>query len=239
MRDTLAVWRKEVRSYVVGPIPYIVVALFSCLVFWWVFVSQKFLLMRQATLEGLFMFLPLGLAIFVPAIAMRMWSEEIRGRTLETLLTMPVRVRSLVMGKFLAGMTVVAACLLVTTGIAITAGTLGNLDMGPVWGGYFGALLMGGAFLALSLWISSRTENQIVAFLLGLFACLALAGLDYLGLTGGGGSMANLLAQVSITNRFRGIARGVIDLRDLVYFVSVIGFFLYLNVESVENRRFA
>jgi len=239
MRETLAVYRKEMKSYLVGPIPYLVVAVFALVATWHVFSRSIFLVLRQASLESLFGFLPILFAIIAPAISMRMWSEEIRGETLETLLTLPVRVRHLVLGKFFAGLTIVAACLVGTFGIAITAAVLGDLDRGPVWGGYFGALLMGGAFLSIGLWLSSRTRNQIVAFLIGLVVCLAWALADGLEVGGGGGPVASFLSSISMTARFRSIARGVIDLRDVVFFVSIIGFFLYLNVESIENRRHA
>ena len=235
MRDVMSVYRKEMRSYLVSPIPYLLVAIFSALVAFFVFIQFIFLVLRQANLEAMFSIFPWLFMVIVPAVAMRLWSEEIRGGTFETMLTFPVRVRHLVLGKFLAACTVLAACLVATAGIPITAAHLGDLDMGPVWGGYFGALLMGAAFLALGLWLSSITRNQIVAFLLGVVACflLILAGMQ----SSGDGWLAAAAEQLAVTTHFRGIGRGVIDLRDLAYFVSMIGFFLYLNVESVENRR--
>jgi ABC-2 type transport system permease protein len=239
MRETLTVYRKEMRGYLTGPIPYIVVALFSLATTWWVFGTQNFLLMRQASLESLFGILPVAFAIFVPAVAMRTWAEEIRGGTIESLMTMPVRTLHLVAGKFLAAWTVVAFCLLSTAGIPVTAAALGDLDLGPVVAGYLGAQLMAGAFLAIGMWLSSLTSNQIVAFLLGFVVCLLLAILDFLGATSGGSALSDLLAQVSVTSRFRAVARGVLDARDLLYFASLVAFFLYLNVESVENRRYA
>jgi len=239
VRETLTVYRKEMRGYLTGPIPYIVVALFSVATTWWVFSPQDFLLMGQASLEPLFGILPIAFAIFVPAIAMRTWAEEIRGGTIESLMTMPVRTRHLVAGKFLAAWTVVGFCLLSTAGVPITAATLGDLDVGPAIAGYLGALLMAGGFLAIGMWLSSLTSNQIVAFLLGFVVCLLLALLDFLGATSGGSAVSDLLEQVSVTSRFRSVARGVLDLRDLLYFASLVAIFLYLNVETIENRRYA
>ena len=195
--------------------------------------------MGQASLEPLFGILPIAFAIFVPAIAMRTWAEEIRGGTIESLMTMPVRTRHLVAGKFLAAWTVVGFCLLSTAGVPITAATLGDLDVGPAIAGYLGALLMAGGFLAIGMWLSSLTSNQIVAFLLGFVVCLLLALLDFLGATSGGSAVSDLLEQVSVTSRFRSVARGVLDLRDLLYFASLVAIFLYLNVETIENRRYA
>jgi ABC-2 type transport system permease protein len=106
-----------------------------------------------------------------------------------------------------------------------------------VTGGYVGALLMGGAHLSVGLWLSSKTRNQIVAFLLGLVICLAWTLVDGLGASAASGSTGAVLAELSIAGRFRSIAQGVFDLRDVAFFLSVTAFFLYLNVESIENRR--
>src|SRR5688572_13690253 len=163
MRETYAVLRKELRSLFVSPIPYLVVLVFSAFVAWWVFWQRAFFLYRQANLDSLFTILPMMLVFVVPAIAMRGWSEEIRGETLEPLMTSPVRVRHLVFGKFLAGMVVLAMCLAGTLGVAVTAASLGDLDGGAVAGGYVGALFLGGAYLALGLWLSSKTRNQVIA----------------------------------------------------------------------------
>ncbi len=237
MRETLAVFRREVRSLFVGPIPYLVIALFGGVACWYVIHQRLFFVLRQANLDPLFNFLPLLFAFFVPAIAMRMWSEEIRGETLEPLLTSPLRTRHAVLGKFLAGLLVVALCLLSTFSLVVTTASLGDLDAGAVTGGYLGALLMGAAYLSVGLWLSSKTRNQIVAFLLGLVICFFWTMIDGLGASSPSGSLGALLSDLSISGRFRSIAQGVLDLRDLAFFLSVTAFFLYLNVESIENRR--
>lgn len=236
-RAVRAIYAKEMRSYAVGPIPYVLVALVAVVVTWWVFVQQSFLLMRQADLESMFILFPILFAIVVPAMAMRAWSEEIRGETVETLMTFPVRVRDIVIGKWLAGITVLFFCLVATAGIPITAANLGNLDMGPVIGGYLGALLMGGAYLAIGLWLSSMTRNQIVAFLVGFVVCFGFSILDWISSYMGAGPVSEFLSSIGTASRFRSLGRGVVDLRDAAYFASFIAFFLYLNVESVENRR--
>jgi ABC-2 type transport system permease protein len=239
VRETYAVLRKELRSLFVGPIPYLVVAVFTAFAAWWVFWQRAFFLYRQANLDALFNILPMMFVFVVPAIAMRGWSEEIRGETLEPLMTSPVRVRHLVLGKFLAGLSVVALCLVGTLGIAITAGWLGDLDVGAVVGGYVGALFLGGAYLALGLWLSSKTRNQIVAFFAAMVLCFVWTMVDNLGTSEVGGAVGRLLSDLSSAGRFRGIARGVFDVRDVAFFASAIAFFLYLNVESVENKRYA
>jgi ABC-2 type transport system permease protein len=237
MRSTLAVFRREIRAYFVSPIPYVLVILFSLIVTVWVFERRLFFLYRQASLEALFDALPVVFTLTVPAIAMRLWSEEIRGGTIETLMTFPARTRHLVLGKFLAAWTVIAACLLGTLGIVITVAYLGDLDEGPALAGYLGAMLLGGAFLALGQWVSGKTRNQIVAFLVGLVACLVLGPLLEMAGERMSGPVAELGSSLSIASRFRAIGRGVLDLRDVAYFLSFIAFFLYLNAESIENRR--
>jgi ABC-2 type transport system permease protein len=238
VRPVLAVYRKELRAYFVSPIPYVLLVLFAVFVTWWTFERRWFLIYRQANLDALFDGLPLAFAVVVPAIAMRLWSEEARGGTLETLMTFPARTRHLVIGKFLAAWTVIAACLLVTGGVVLTASMLGDLDVGPAVGGYVGAMLLGGAFLAIGQWLSGLTRNQIVAFLLALVACLFLSVFLEGVADAVAGPAGELAGSLSIATRFRAIGRGVVDLRDVAYFVSCIGFFLYLNAESVENRRY-
>jgi ABC-2 type transport system permease protein len=237
VRETLAVFRREVKSLFVGPIPYIVIALFGGIACWYVIHTRIFFMVRQAKLDALFGFLPQLFAFFIPAVAMRAWSEEIRGETIEPLLTSPVRAWHAVLGKFLAGLVVVALCLVATGSLAVTTATLGDLDGGAVTAGYVGALLMGGAYLAVGLWLSSKTRNQIVAFLLGLVICFFWSMLENLSASAASGTFGALLADLSLSGRFRSIALGVFDLRDVVFFLSVTAFFLYLNVESIENRR--
>jgi ABC-2 type transport system permease protein len=232
MRETLAVYRKEMRAYLVSPIPYLFVAIFAAVVSWWFFWQTNFFLLKLAKVDGMLRFIPWAFVFTVPAVTMRLWSEEFRGGTFETLLTMPVRPRHLVLGKFFAAWTVLGVCLLSTAGIPVTVASIGDLDMGPVWGGYLGALLMGAAFLALGQWVSGLTRNQIVAFLVALVACFVLVMLDQFG-----DSVGAWAEQLSVSSHFRSITRGVVDVRDLAYFASFIVFFLYLNAESIDNRR--
>jgi ABC-2 type transport system permease protein len=239
MRETFAVFRKELRQLFYGPIPYVLLVVFSLFGSWWVLWNRAFLLMRQASLEPLFGILPWMMSFVVPMVSMRMWSEEIRGETMEPLLTAPVRVRHAVAGKYLAGLLVIACCLLSTVGILVTAAWLGDVDAGPVLGGYLGGLLLGGAYLAVGLWLSSKTRNQFVAVLVGFAVCFVWTLLDGLGSSAATGSFGAVVSQLSMSGRFRAIAQGVVDLRDVLFFASVIAFFLYLNVESVENRRYA
>ena len=234
MSPTFAVYRKEMRTYLVSPIPYVLVIILSAVASWWFFGPPgRFFLFGVSTLDALFRFLPWGFMLIVPAVTMRLWSEEYRGGTFETLLTFPARPYQLVLGKFLAAWTVVAFCLLATVGLPITAASLGDLDWGPAIGGYLGALLMGAAFLSLGQWLSGLTNNQIVAFLVGLAGCFLFVIVNQLS-----DDVGPVAEQISIASRFASVGRGVIDLRDVLYFASFCGFFLYVNCESISNRRY-
>jgi ABC-2 type transport system permease protein len=238
MGETLALYRKEMRAYLVSPIPYLLAAVFAVFTAWYVFEQRFFLVLGQANLDSLFDSFSRGMMVLCPALAMRLWAEEVRGGTLETLMTFPAKAHHLVLGKWLAAMTVLAGCLVATIGVPITAAALGDIDSGAVLGGYFGGLVMGGAFLALGLWVSSFTRNQIVAFVLGALACGVLVFLEDFVSRQGGGTLREVLNGIATTTHFKAIGRGVLDVRDLLYFASFIGFFLYVNVQSVHNRRY-
>jgi len=240
----LSVFRKELRSTLVSPIPYILVVIFalglSYVFFWGLDArSPSFWLLSTASVAGLFDCIPIAFAILVPALTMRGWSEEIRGGTIEMLCTLPVTSGALVLGKFLSAWTLLAGCLLATLPIVLTVDALGDLDWGPVWGGYLGALFLGAALLSLGLWISALTRHQIVAFLVTLFVGLLLCSFMTQIAQGAAETWRALLQQVALDARFESLGRGVLELRDLLYFASFTTFFLYLNAETVDNRRYA
>lgn len=244
MRGAGSVYRKEMRAYLVSPIPYILVGLFSLAVsyfFFWGIEGTSlidFWLLRRASLDSLFDVLPVALALVVPALTMRLWSEEYRAGTIEMLGTMPVTSGALVAGKFLAAWSLVGVCLLATLPILITVSSLGELDTGPVWGGYLGAFFLGAALLALGMWISALTRHQIVAFLIALTAGLLLTLVLTLVARGTTGGVGKALQTIALDARFTSLGRGVLELRDLLYFASFTAFFLYLNAETVDNRRY-
>ncbi len=171
---------------------------------------------------------------------MRLWAEESRQGTLEILLTLPARDREWVGGKFLASWGLLGVGLLLTFPLIFVAERLGNLDWGPVIGGYVGALLLGAAYLAVGQFVSAITENQILAFILALLFCLAMWGIGTDAFTGlFSDATATTLRSLGVGSRFESIARGVIDVRDLLYYASVTGFFLVLSVCALRVRRWA
>ena len=178
MNHVLSIAKKELRAYFMSPIALIFLGAFllaSLFVFFWV---ETFFLRNIADVRPLFSWLPILLIFLVGALTMRLWSEEQKLGTLEILLTLPVETHKLVLGKFLAGLALVGLALALTLGIPITVSMMGELDWGPVIGSYIGALLLAGAYLAIGLYISSLTENQIVAL---IFTCVAGGALYAVG----------------------------------------------------------
>jgi ABC-2 type transport system permease protein len=231
---------RELRAYFNSPIAYIFMLAFAGAALFTFFNVNAFFARGQADLRGLFGAIPVLTLLLVPALTMRLWAEEAKQGTLELLLTLPVRDAELVSGKFLASWTLLGLSLLMTLPLAVTVSSLGNLDWGPVAGGYVGALLLGAAYLAVGQFVSALTENQILAFILALVLCMTLYGLGTEMFTGlFSDRTASLLRAVGTGSRFESIARGVIDLRDLVYYASLTLFFLGLSVAALRARRWA
>lgn len=189
-------------------------------------------------MRGYFSLLPWLYLIFVPAISMRSWAEEKKIKTLELLLTWPINDVEVVIGKFLASFCFLAISLLLSITIPISIAILGNPDGGAIVGGYIGGLFLGGAYLAIGLWISSLTENQIVAFIMGVVITFLffMIGNPFVTMLAPA-PLVPLFNYLGLGNHFESIGRGVIDSRDIIYYISLIGFFLFLNVRSLESRK--
>lgn len=238
MGPILSIAAKEIRALFQSQIAVLFLVLFELSTLFSFFVLSKFFARNLADLNPFFESLPLQLILLVSAISMRAWAEERKSGTLEVLLTLPVRTFDLVLGKFVAGMALVAMALLFTTPLPITVSMLGPLDWGPVIGGYLGALLLASAYLAIGLCVSARTDNQVLA----LMSTIAIGGLLYLvgseqvqGLLGV--SMGEAASLFGSGSRFESIARGVVDVRDLTYYASLTVFFLVLNKYFLDRRR--
>ncbi len=219
------IFKKEFRSYFYSPIAYIVISIFL-LIMGWLFFST-FFLSDQASMVGFFGLLPPTLAFIVPAVTMRLFSEEMNVGTYELLLTLPVTFRDIIVGKFLAAVAFVAVMLAPTLVYAITVTSMGSLDWGPVIGGYLGALLLGAAFSAIGLLASSLTRNQVVAFIIGMAICVVLTlMMDFL-LFFLPDSVVGFFQYFSAKHHFQDIAKGVVDSRNILYFFTVTFIALY------------
>jgi ABC-2 type transport system permease protein len=201
----------------------------------WFYASTIFLI-NLANLRDMFEYAGIIFLFVIPAMTMRLLAEERKSGTIELLATKPLHDWEVVLGKFLAAWAFVGITILPTLVYYITISFLGDIDHGPVIGGYTGLLLMTGVYVALGLLASSLTENQIVAFMLGLFFCIVLFFIDRT-LYVLPDFAAGVLQFLSVYYHFANIARGIIDTRDIIYFVSVLGFSLYLTVVSLERRK--
>ena len=240
MTIILRIARKEFASFFSSPIAFIFLGAFLAVtlyVFFWV---ETFFARNIADVRPLFEWMPLLLIFLVAAVTMRMWSEERRSGTLEFLLTVPVKNYQLVFGKFMACLGLVAVALVLTLPLPLTVSQFGPLDWGPVFGGYVASLFLAAAYAAIGLFISARSANQIVSLILTAVVCGSFYLLGSDALTGlFGNRAAEILKLLGTGARFDAITRGVIDLRDLYYYLSLVGVFLTLNIFALEWLRWA
>lgn len=203
----------------------------------WLFFTD-FFLVGEAEMRSYFQLLPWLFLFLAPAVAMRLWAEEKKSGTIEFLLTLPITDWQAVLGKFLGALAFLFVALLLSVTLPITVSLLGDMDPGPVIGGYLGSLFLGGSYLSIGLFVSSLTKNQIVAFVGGAALCFVffIVGTNIV-LAGISSSMAPAMQFLGLGYHFDDIAKGVIDSRDIVFYVSFIFFFLWLNVKVLERRR--
>jgi ABC-2 type transport system permease protein len=238
----LVIARREFRSYWDSPIAYVFLAIFSGVAAFLFF--DQFFARGIADLQPLFRFLPIYFLVLVPLITMRLWAEERRTGTEELLLTFPMRVREAVLGKFLAAWGLLAIALFLTAPVVLTVRALaaadvgGGLDLGPVAGGYLAGLLMGGAYLAIGLFISALTQHQIVAAVVTTFVFGILWILGIPTIVAAMPEWLRPLAEsVALGTHFRAVEIGVLEFSDLVYYFTVMVLFLVLNGVVVDARR--
>jgi ABC-2 type transport system permease protein len=234
MSPALVISRREIRTYFNSPIAYIVVPVFL-IITGYLFFTQLFL-EKQADMRGFFNIMPLLFMFLIPAITMNLLADEKKSGTLELLITMPVRDWEVVVGKFLAAMTLLCTAIGLTLVFAITVKTLGPLDRGPTIGGYLGLVLMGGAYVAIGVMASSLTRSPIVSFIVAFAISFALYLLGRLTQFLPE-ALQKLVAFLSIDGHFENIGRGVIDTRDVIYYLSVMGVCLLVATLSLESRR--
>ena len=231
---------KELAHFFSSPIAYLFLAAFlgvTLFVFFWV---EAFFARNIADVRPMFEWLPVLLVFLAAALTMRMWSDERRTGTLELVVTVPATSTEFVVGKFLACWVLLAVALALTLPLPVTVAMLGDLDWGPVFAGYLAAALLGAAYLSIGLFVSAKTENQIVALILAAFGCAVFYVVGTPTITElFGSTVGDVLRDVGAGSRFESITRGVLDLRDLYFYVSVMAVFLALNVHAVDAHGWA
>lgn len=236
------VYRREVKQYFTTPTAYAFITFQLAVLAFFFFQFSTFFAVERAEMREFFALMPLMLFIFAPAVTMRLWAEELRIGTSEILLTLPMRLRDVVIAKFLAAFTVLCASLVLTGGIPLTLAWLGNPDWGPVIGGYAGTVLAGSMFIALGCWASAMSENQLVSLLIGVAVGLILVLVCSPGfaayLSGSYPALSQIVEELGVLSHFSSIERGVIALSDVVYFISGTVLFLALTITTIEAKRY-
>jgi ABC-2 type transport system permease protein len=242
MRATWIVFRRELAAYFATPLAYVFIVVFLVLAGSLTFFLGSFFDRGQADLQPFFTFHPWLYLFLIPAIAMRLWAEERKTGTIELFLTLPVTTAQAVLGKFLAAWVFCGIALALTFPLWLTVNVLGEPDNGVILASYIGSWLMAGAFLAIGAAVSALTKNQVIAFVVAAVLCflLTVSGSSVvLGFFTGWAPqiVVDTIASFSFISHFTSVMRGVIDLKDMVYFISLIVFFLFANTAIVELKK--
>lgn len=234
MHNITVIARREFKSYFDSPVAYIVLTFF--LIITGYFFTSNLFLANQADLRTLWGIVPLLFVFFIPALSMKLLAEEKKTGTIELLYTYPIRDSEIVVGKYLAALGLIGVLIACTIVYAFTVGSLGDMDTGQAVAGYIGLLLMAASYLAIGVFASSVTDNQIVAFILALFISFFFFIADKI-LFFLPGAIAGIFEYLAIEYHFQNVARGVIDSRNVLYFASVIFFALLMASHALSRRR--
>jgi len=241
MRNILIIAKRELGSYFTSPVAYVFLVIFLLLTGFFTFTAGQFFERGEASLGAFFGWHPWLYLVLVPAAGMRLWAEERRAGTLELLMTMPITPWQAIFGKFLASWIFLGIALALTFPVAVTVNVLGSPDNGIIFAGYLGSLFLAGAYLAVTCLTSAMTRNQVVAFILSVVTCLFLILAGFNPVTDllvrwASPAFVDTVAAFSVVTHFDGFQKGVIDSRDLAYFLSVIGFSLFATGVVLRNR---
>ncbi len=242
MRNAWVIAKRELGSYFTSPVAYIFLVIFLLLTGFFTFAAGQFFERGEASLSAFFGWHPWLYLVLVPAVGMRLWAEERRAGTLELLMTLPITPWQAIAGKFLASWAFLAVALALTFPVVLTVNVLGSPDNGAIVAGYLGSLLLAGAYLAVSCMTSAMTRNQVVAFILSVVICLFLILAGFTPVTDlmvrwASPALVDTVAAFSVVTHFDGFQKGVIDTRDLFFFLSVIGFALFATGVIIRGHR--
>ncbi|MEE8320294.1 MAG: ABC transporter permease subunit [Gammaproteobacteria bacterium] len=240
--NILTIFKREFKGYFVTPVAYVFIAIFLFLTGLFTFYLGAFYESNQADLEPFFRFHPWLYLFLIPAIAMRLWSEERKSGTIELLMTLPISTSEAVIGKYLAAWCFTGLSLCLTFPMWLTVNYLGNPDNTVILASYIGSLIMAGGFLAIGSCISALTKNQVIAFVITIVVCFLfiLSGFPMvLDLFSNWAPQAitDAIASFSFLTHFSSIKKGVIDIRDIIYFAALISLWLYINVVVIDARK--
>ena len=242
LKNIITVIKRELAGYFGSPVAYVFIVIFLLLCGFFTFSVSHFYELGQADLRAFFEWHPWIFLFLIPAVAMRLWADEWRTGTIELMLTLPITLTEVVIGKFLAAWLFIAVGLFLTFPLVLTVLYLGDPDLGAIVCAYFGSFLMAGAYLSVGSMTSSLTRNQVISFILSLVICLflVLAGWSpVIDVLSGWAPLwiVDIVSGFSFMPHFASIQRGVLDLRDLAYYLSVIFFMLFANGVILLNRR--
>lgn len=235
LKTIYILFKKELMQYFNSPIAYIFIGVFLVVGNWLFF--NSFFLIGQTSMRQFFGLLPWIFLFLTPAITMRLWAEEKKSGTIEFLLTLPITDWQIVLAKFFGALVFLFIALLLSVTLPIALAFLGNVDFGPIVGGYLGALFLGGAYVSLGLFISSLTKNQIISFIISLAACFVvfIVGADFV-LAGAPRFLQPIMQFIGLGSHFDNVARGIIDTKDIIYYGSFMFLFLWLNTNVIKHR---
>ena len=242
MSNVWTLFKRELKGYFSTPLAYVFLVIFLVLTGVFTFYLGRFYERNQADLESFFNFHPWLYLFLIPAIAMRLWSEERKSGTIELLLTLPVTMWQAVLAKFLAAWCFIGIALILTFPMWITVNYLGSPDNGVIFSAYLGSLLMAGGYLAIGLCMSAFTSSQVIAFIVSVVVCFlfTLSGFPLVLEVFQGwlpAAVIDVIASLSFLSHFEAISKGVLDLRDLVYFAAMIGFWLYASTIVIDLKK--
>ena len=240
-RAVRAIAKRELVAYFASPVAYVFLVIFLLLTGFLTFTAGAFFERGEASLGAFFAWHPWVYLVLVPAVGMRLWAEERRAGTLELLLTLPVTAWQAILGKFLASWAFLAIALVLTVPVVLTVNVLGEPDNGAIAAGYLGSLFLAGAYLAITCLTSALTRNQVIAFILAVVACLFLILAGFSPVTDllvrwASPALVDTVAAFSVVTHFDGFQRGVVDSKDLLFFLSVIGYALFATGVVLRNR---
>jgi ABC-2 type transport system permease protein len=242
MRNTKGIIKRELAGYFGSPVAYVFLVIFLVLCGFFTFYVSHFYEQEQADLRAFFEWHPWIFLFLVPAVGMRLWADERRTGTIELILTLPVTLPEVIVGKFIAAWLFIGLGLFLTFPLVLTVSYLGDPDLGAVFCAYVGSFLLAGAYLSVGSMTSSMTRNQVISFILSVIICLflVLAGWPPVVEILSGWSpqwLINVISGFSFMPHFQSMERGVLDIRDIIYYISVIFFMLFSNGVVLQNRK--